>query len=584
MKRNILKLVCSVFACCMGLCLCAGLVSSYGAGSAEDPLITYSYMKNTVLPGLSGKVTEAVEKLFPGAERESAVSEAGESALDALSNVNAAEAFAQELTSEVTALNAPSATSLRKVTVGLRYGISAEPGTVLTVLSGEVRAVAEDAGSVILVDRRAELSGASTLLPGDFCVVSEKGRVFFTALDDAVVMVSGPAEFKTPLLGHVGIKGTAVPGETLVAELSAVTSGGDIAYRWLLDGETVSEGSAYTVGEGDVGKSLTLEVIASGDGCGKLISREVTVRAAADVTRIYGSDRYATAFKSADEMKQILGVDKFECIVVACGTEFADALSGSYLANVKNAPILLVRNSNATVAEVKNYIKENLAEGGTVYLLGGTFAVPASMETGLEGFSVKRLSGATRYDTNLSILKEAGVTGGELLVCSGTGFADGLSVSAVDIPVLLVKSELTAAQKEFLAGLGGSNIYVIGGNGAVSTGVEAALGEFGSVTRLGGATRYETSVMVARQFFPEADCAVIASGANFPDGLSGGSLAAAVDAPLILSSNAKLSVAAEFVDEKGIAAGYVLGGPGLISDRSVRTIFGMGTDSEIPVR
>ena len=43
----------------------------------------------------------------------------------------------------------------------------------------------------------------------------------------------------------------------------------------------------------------------------------------------------------AEQLKANLGVEKFQTIVVACGTDFADALSGSYLASVKNAPILI---------------------------------------------------------------------------------------------------------------------------------------------------------------------------------------------------------------------------------------------------
>ena len=126
------------------------------------------------------------------------------------------------------------------------------------------------------------------------------------------------------------------------------------------------------------------------------------------VTRVFGATRYDTAFKAADMLKEQLGVDKFETIVVACGTDFADALSGSYLANQNNAPILLVRNRNQEINQVKAYIKANLKAGGTVYLLGGVNAVPKAMETGLEDYVVKRLAGATRYETSLEILKEAG--------------------------------------------------------------------------------------------------------------------------------------------------------------------------------
>ena len=584
MKRNLTRLLCGVMACCMGLCLCAGLLSAYGAGSAENPLITYSYMQNRILPGLKDRMTEALSKLFPIRDHASEIEALGEDALDELSDVNVAAAVAEKLTSGIDVIEGPSVTSNRVVELGLRYGISAEPGTTVTVISGEVHAVAGDEGSVILVAEAAERSGEAWLLPGDRCVVTEKGRVFFTSKEGAKVLVSGPASFKTPLLGYVGIKGTAVPGNTLSPELSVVTSGGDIAYRWLLDGRTVSEEKDYTVSSSDVGGKLTLEVIASGDGCGKLVSEAVTVAKGADVVRVFGGARYETAFKSADELKALLGVEKFDCIVVASGTEFADALSGCYLANQKNAPILLVRPNNTTISQVKAYINENLNPGGTVYLLGGTVAVPASMESGLGSFNVKRLSGADRYGTNLAILKEAGVTGGELLVCSGASFADGLSVSAVDAPVLLVKKSLTESQKAFLSGGSFDKIHVIGGKVAVSEDVEKTLKTYGAVARVGGATRYETSVMIAETFFSGADSVVLVYGADFPDGLSGGCLASAKNAPLILTYNGKQAAAKNYVSARGVTGGYVLGGPGLISDRTVRDIFSLGENGTIAVR
>ena len=302
------------------------------------------------------------------------------------------------------------------------------------------------------------------------------------------------------------------------------------------------------------------------------------------VTRVYGNDRYATAFKAADALKENLGVQKFENIVVACGTDFADALSGSYLANQKNAPILLVRNNKNTMNSVKDYIKKNLVSGGTVYLLGGKNAIPVAMESGLDGFTVKRLAGNTRYDTNLEILKEAGVGDKDILVCTGKNFADGLSASAVNKPILLVKDSLNAAQKEFLSGLSGNKIYVIGGTNAVSAKTESALGAYGSVTRISGASRYDTSVNIAKEFFPNASSAVLAYGQNFPDGLSAGSLACSMNAPLILTSTNKPDQAVTYVTAAGIKSGAVLGGPGLISDKVVKRIFSMGTDDQITVK
>lgn len=289
-----------------------------------------------------------------------------------------------------------------------------------------------------------------------------------------------------------------------------------------------------------------------------------------ETDRVYGETRYETAFKTADTLKKNMGVEKFDAVVVASGINFADALAGSYLAAVKNAPILITKGN--TMDSVKAYIKENLKEGGTVYLLGGTAAVDAAMEKGLDGFVVKRLAGNTRYDTNLAILKEAGVEGKDIIVCTGSNFADSLSAAAVGLPILLVKDGLLPAQKEFLQGTTGKKI-IVGGKNAVSETVENQLKNYGAVERLAGDTRYQTSVMVAERFFEKPTVAVLAYAQNFPDGLCGGPLAYSMGAPLILTAGGKEATAKAYTEKLGIETGLILGGSTLISDKVSNSIF-----------
>ncbi len=299
-----------------------------------------------------------------------------------------------------------------------------------------------------------------------------------------------------------------------------------------------------------------------------------------DVTRIYGGDRIATSFAVAEASKAVLGVEQFEAVAVADAWNFPDALSGSYLSVVKNAPILLTgAGKEATTAA---YIQENLAAGGTVYILGGEASVSADMEAALEGYTVKRLSGASRYDTNLAILNESYASGADLLVCTGTGFADSLSAAAVGLPVLMVGQSLTEAQEAFLTDtFDGANIYVIGGENSVVPAVAEALAAYGAVTRISGNSRYETSVKVAETFFDAPEMAVLANGQKFPDGLCGGLLAVSMNAPLILTEDSSASVAAAYTNGLSITAGVVLGGQNSIADATVRTIFGLTEDMVI---
>lgn len=301
-----------------------------------------------------------------------------------------------------------------------------------------------------------------------------------------------------------------------------------------------------------------------------------------EIVRIYGETRYETSFKVADAFKEELGIEKFSTVIVATGKNFADALSGSYLAAVKNAPILLTKETR--VAELHEYIKENLTADGTVYVLGGTEALPETVEAGLTGYTVKRLEGKSRYDTNIEILKEAKVSTGEILVATGKDFADSLSASAVKKPILLVKDSLKESQKVYLETLSSEKFYIIGGTNAVGTEVATELEAYGTIERISGETRAETSVKVAEKFFTDADTVVLAYAKEFPDGLCGGALAATKNVPVILTVPGKEEAAASYVQKTGIYAGIILGGTTRITDDAVRTVFGLDANAEIIVK
>lgn len=331
------------------------------------------------------------------------------------------------------------------------------------------------------------------------------------------------------------------------------------------------------------------------------------------VTRVYGSSRYKTALGIAETMKEIMGIQKFDAVIIASGKNFPDALAGSYLAAKVNAPILMsdgVWNSDNT-KELVEYVESNVIKEDVffetnpaidVYILGGTGAVPARLEEEFiaRGCSVKRLSGSTRYDTNLEILKEAGVKNEQILVCTGENFADSLSASAAGLPILLVnpkENDLTIDQARFLETVN-SQITIIGGEKAVSTEYEKFLRVFdsnGKVERIKGANRYETSVKVAEMVYDDKapTGAVIAYAQNFPDGLCGGPLAYQMDAPLILTgplmkngkpvdSEYKLTTAAKgYISKESISQGIVLGGTGALTDTSVLNVFGLSSSDKI---
>lgn len=288
--------------------------------------------------------------------------------------------------------------------------------------------------------------------------------------------------------------------------------------------------------------------------------------------RIYGSDRYDTSMKVADAYKKNEKLSKFDNIIVASGNDYADALSGTYLAATKKAPILLVGEYASSMNKIKNYIAANLKPGGTVYILGGTGAVSSEFEAMLSGHTVKRLGGSNRYETNINILKEAGTTSKEIMVCSGEEFADGLSVSAVGKPVLLVGKDLSASQKQYIKNAGFNVYYIIGGEGAVSKEIENTVKTMGKTERISGRDRYATSAAIADRFFNGSKKSVLAFGETFADGLSGGSLALSLEGPLLLVNSENTKHAENYVSKNKVERAAVLGGPILISDNMIDSI------------
>jgi len=308
--------------------------------------------------------------------------------------------------------------------------------------------------------------------------------------------------------------------------------------------------------------------------------------------RIYGSSRYETAYSAANYLKELKGDDKLPTVIIADGRNFADALSGSYLAKVTESPILLVHPIYEE--EVFGYIQSNVEAAGKVYLLGGTGAISEDFEGKLNaaGYDVKRLGGSDRFATNILILNEANsidsTVAKELLVCSGMGFADALSTSSVGKPILLVGKTLSEGQKDYLREAAATDAWIIGGTGAVNEDIENELKGFvpeNRIYRLNGSNRFETSLLVAEEFFPGSrTTAVLVYGLTFPDGLSGGADASFIGAPVLLCTDqvATNGPAATWVRESGAYKSITFGGPKLIPLERVRAIMDQ-PDMEIVV-
>ena len=152
-----------------------------------------------------------------------------------------------------------------------------------------------------------------------------------------------------------------------------------------------------------------------------------------------------------------------------------------------------------------------------------------------------RLSGANRYETAIAVSKQGWDSADTVVIARGDQYADALTAAPLadqnDAPILLTRSGgLAAGVAEEIERLGAENAIVLGGTLAVSNDVVEQLETLGlEVDRIGGQTRYDTSVAIAAELETDATDAVVVSGLNFPDALSAGSYAAVNDKPILLT-------------------------------------------------
>lgn len=312
-----------------------------------------------------------------------------------------------------------------------------------------------------------------------------------------------------------------------------------------------------------------------------------------DVYRTFGDDR----FSGAVEMTKAIwapptdtpddgGVpaDGVPIIYIANGLNYPDALSAGPAAIMQRGALLLVWPTSipdSVSAELKRLKPQKIA------IVGGPASVSDGVMHQLEAFVpapkyVSRLNGIDRFEASRNLAES--VFGGPrgpgattVFIATGLNFPDALDAGPpaglIGAPVILVNGLLPTLDPDtakLLGDLGTTDVYIAGGPGSVSPGIEAALialmGDPSHVHRFTGETRYEAAAAIDEWFFPSAETVFLATGANFPDALAGAPLAGAVAGPIYLSQPDCIPqiVVNQIIDgdTQGI---WLLGGPASIS-------------------
>ena len=201
-----------------------------------------------------------------------------------------------------------------------------------------------------------------------------------------------------------------------------------------------------------------------------------------------------------------------------------------------------------------------------------------------------RISGQDRVATAVEMSRQSFDTARTAIVASSESFPDALVAvqlaDAVEGPVLLTPSDgLDHRVRDELERLGVREVVMTGGGVALSGRVERQLeNNVATVTRIGGATRYETAAELAREALARrgtsrAARVLVTTGANFPDALAAGPYVGYSDTPLVLARPALQhppgpdgtvppptvpadnDAARDFLADVGAERATVLGGP-----------------------
>lgn len=280
--------------------------------------------------------------------------------------------------------------------------------------------------------------------------------------------------------------------------------------------------------------------------------------------RLFGQDRYGTAAEISEESWESAGT-----VIIARGNEYPDALVGTPLAYQLEAPILLTNGSglsDETVEEISRLGAEQAV------ILGGEGAVPEKIEAELEdlGLHVDRIGGDDRFETAAFVSNELGHSD-TAVVAYGYDFPDALAVAPYaaqqGYPILLTEI-MSVPEATGFALKDVENTYVIGGDGVISEDLT-----FKNEERLAGDTRYDTAAAIYKEFQGPAKYAVVATGQDFADALTGSVFAAINEVPLLLVKKDDLPLQTKgLVMENGLKHFMILGGEGAVESGVVEKL------------
>ncbi len=233
-----------------------------------------------------------------------------------------------------------------------------------------------------------------------------------------------------------------------------------------------------------------------------------------------------------------------------------------------------------------NYSRANSEVDGNIYFRAKFISENSTLQSKLKQLNKvthKQLKGLNRYETSVKVSKEGWSSANTVLLVNGYANADGLVAtplaSAYGAPILLSSADtLPESTKTELKRLNPSKVILIGGKGVL---YDKLINEIKSikssitVERLGGSTRYDTSLLVAKRLDTIIDTnkAYICYGYGEADALSISAKAGEERQPIILSETNSLKDSSfEWLKGEKLQNAYFIGGTGIIGDSVISKV------------
>ncbi|EMJ5407309.1 cell wall-binding protein Cwp10 [Clostridioides difficile] len=199
--------------------------------------------------------------------------------------------------------------------------------------------------------------------------------------------------------------------------------------------------------------------------------------------------------------------------------------------------------------------------------------------------TVKKLKGTDRFETAIKISQSGWTKSDTVVIVNGEdkSMVDGLTAtplaSVKNSPILLSSNDkLPQKTVEELKRLNPSKVIVIGGNNSMPNSVVEAIKAVNSkisVQRIGGDTRYQTSINIAKEIDKtnNVNKLYIGAGNGEADSLSIASLAGKEKTPIVLTQKDGVDNEAEqFIKSNKVSNIYFIGGVEKISNKAIEQV------------